>query len=128
MRISDWSSDVCSSDLPESEGRRVSKRDGIGAGTRLVTAGRREEWTQGIVNPPVWRASTILYDSLADMRATGGDTHHRLYYGRRGTPTQWALADALPEPEPGPDGTTLDCSGVAAVAAPWLAVLPPGRE
>jgi len=31
------------------------------AETRLVEAGRRAEWTQGLVNPAVWRASTILF-------------------------------------------------------------------
>jgi len=97
--------------------------------TRVVTAGRRKEWTQGIVNPPVWRASTILYDSIEHLRETGrGDTHHRLYYGRRGTPTQWALADALTELEPGAEGTFLYCSGVAAVTAALLSVLEPGDE
>lgn len=97
--------------------------------TRVVTAGRRKQWTAGIVNPPVWRASTILYDTVADMRRTGsGDTHHTLFYGRRGTPTQWALADALTELEPGAEGTFLYCSGVAAVAAAMLAVLSPGDE
>ena len=70
--------------------------DTLGAATRVVQAGRRKEWTTGIVSPPVWRASTILYESIADLRASAGrDTHHRLYYGRRGTPTQWSLADAL---------------------------------
>ncbi len=96
--------------------------------TRIVTAGRRKEWTQGIVNPPVWRASTILYDDVADLRARVGDTHHKLYYGRRGTPTQWALADALTELEPGAEGTFLYCSGVAAVTAALLTVLGPGDE
>ncbi len=97
--------------------------------TRVVTAGRRKEWTQGIVNPPVWRASTILYDSVEHLRETGRrDTHHRLYYGRRGTPTQWALADALTELEPGAEGTFLYCSGVAAVTAALLSVLEPGDE
>ena len=38
--------------------------------TKVVAAGRRKEWTQGIVNPPVWRASTILYDDVAHLRAT----------------------------------------------------------
>ena len=38
-----------------------------------------------------------------------------LYYGRRGTPTQWALAEALTEMEPGAAGTMLYPSGVAAV-------------
>lgn len=97
--------------------------------TRVVTAGRRKAWTQGIVNPPVWRASTILYDSVADLRETArrGD-HHTLYYGRRGTPTQWALADALTELEPGAEGTFLYCSGTAAVTAALLSVLGPGDE
>ena len=64
--------------------------------TRVVGAGRRREWTGGIVNTPVWRASTILYDDVAHLRESGrNDTHHRLFYGRRGTPTQWSLADAL---------------------------------
>lgn len=101
----------------------------IGDETRVVDAGRRKEWTQGIVNTPVWRASTILYDSVADLRAAaGGDTHHRLFYGRRGTPTQWSLADALTELEPGAEGTFLYPSGVAAVAAALLSVLSPGDE
>ena len=97
--------------------------------TRVVSAGRRDEWTQGIVNTPVWRASTILYDSVADLRGAGGaDTHHRLFYGRRGTPTQWSLAEALTELEPGAEATLLYPSGVAAVASALLAVLAPGDE
>lgn len=97
--------------------------------TRIVQAGRRAEWTQGIVNPPVWRASTILYDSVAELRARGGaDTHHKLFYGRRGTPTQWSLADALTELEPGAEATLLYPSGVAAIASALLAVLEPGDQ
>lgn len=103
--------------------------DSKGNGTKVVGAGRRPEWTQGIVSPPVWRASTILYDTVADMRAAGGrDTHHRLFYGRRGTPTQWSLADALTELEPGAEATFLYPSGVAAVSAALLSVLSPGDE
>ena len=95
--------------------------------TRIVSAGRREEWTQGIVNPPVWRASTILYDDVAALRANNkADTHHTLFYGRRGTPTQWSLADALTELEPGAEATLLYPSGVAAIASALLAVLSPG--
>jgi cystathionine beta-lyase len=97
--------------------------------TRVVGAGRRREWTQGIVNTPVWRASTILYDDVADLRAAAGrDTHHRLFYGRRGTPTQWSLADALTELEPGAEGTFLYPSGVAAIAACLLSILSPEDE
>jgi cystathionine beta-lyase len=97
--------------------------------TKAVEAGRRPEWTQGVVNVPVWRASTILYDSVAELRERGAkDTHHKLFYGRRGTPTQWSLAEALTELEPGAEATLLFPSGVAAVATALLAVLSPGDE
>ncbi len=100
--------------------------------TQLVTAGRRPEWTGdprlggGVVNPPIWRASTILYDSVADLESRGRDTHDKFFYGRRGTPTVWALADALTQMEPGAAGTLLYPSGVAALAAALLALLSPG--
>lgn len=95
--------------------------------TKVVQAGRRPEWTQGIVNPPVWRASTILYDDVAALRANNkADTHHTLFYGRRGTPTQWSLAEALTELEPGAEATLLYPSGVAAMSSVLLALLSPG--
>ncbi|PAL22435.1 cystathionine beta-lyase [Sphingopyxis sp. GW247-27LB] len=112
----------------------MSKSDdqGLRPATKLVQGGRRPEWTGdprlggGVVNPPVWRASTVLYDSIADLKARGRATHDKLYYGRRGTPTVWALADALTEMEPGAEGTLLYPSGVAAISAGLLALLAPG--
>lgn len=101
---------------------------GRGDATRIVHGGRRKEWRGAAVNPPVWRASTILYDDVAEMRARQHDTHHQFYYGRRGTPTQWSLADALTEMEPGAAGTLLYPSGVAAVTTALLTVLKPGDE
>ena len=106
--------------------------DSLRPATKLVQGGRRPEWTGaprlggGVVNPPVWRASTILYDNIADLKARGHATHDKLYYGRRGTPTVWALADALTEMEPGAEGTLLYPSGVAANSAGLLALLSPG--
>ncbi|SKB37999.1 cystathionine beta-lyase [Sphingopyxis flava] len=110
----------------------TSDDQGVRPATKLVQGGRRPEWTGdprlggGVVNPPVWRASTVLYDSIADMKARGHATHDKLYYGRRGTPTVWALADALTEMEPGAEGTLLYPSGVAAISAGLLALLAPG--
>jgi cystathionine beta-lyase len=96
-------------------------------GTRLVRGGRRKEWTGPVVNPPVWRASTHLYDKDADRHAAGGNnTDGQFFYGRRGAPTQWALADALTAIEAGAYGTVLYPSGVAAIAGCMLAVLKPG--
>jgi cystathionine beta-lyase len=111
----------------EGDGRGMSGK-GKGVDTRIVEAGRRPEWTRGIVNPPVWRASTILFDSVADMRASYPPEDGRLQYGRNGTPTQWSLAEALTELEPGAAGTRLYPSGVAAVAIALMSVLKPGDE
>jgi cystathionine beta-lyase len=96
--------------------------------TTLVEGGRRSEWTQGVVNPAVWRASTVLFDSVADMRSAWPPEDGRLHYGRNGTPTTWALAEALTELEPGAAGTRLFPSGVAAIATALMAVLKPGDE
>jgi cystathionine beta-lyase len=101
--------------------------DDISPATRLVTAGRRKEWTGPVVNPPVWRASTHLYENMAALKdgpKTNADGS--FFYGRRGGPTQWALAEALTELEPGAAGTMLYPSGVAAIAGALLAVLRPG--
>ncbi len=95
--------------------------------TRLITGGRRKEWTGAVVNPPVWRASTHLYDTVADLRAgLKNNEDGRFFYGRRGSPTQWALSEALTEMEPGAHGTMLFPSGVAAIACALLSVLRPG--
>ena len=95
--------------------------------TRLVRGGRRKEWTGPVVNPPVWRGSTHLYDRDADRHAAGGNNADgQFFYGRRGAPTQWALAEALTQLEAGAYGTVLWPSGVAAIAGCMLAVLKPG--
>lgn len=102
--------------------------------TRIAQAGRRPEWTGmpgqpgGIVNPPVWRASTILYEDVAHLRSATTSDPHRLYYGRRGTPTSWSLSEAITQMEPDAAGTMLFPSGVAAIAGALLAVLKPGDE
>ena len=101
-------------------------------GTRLAGAGRRKEWTSipgkpgGVVNPPVWRASTHLYEDSADLAAGRPNEDGHLYYGRRGSPTQWALAEALTALEPGAAGTLLFPSGVAAIGCALMTVLRPG--
>lgn len=98
--------------------------------TKLVEAGRARDWThtgaRGIVNPPVWRASTILFDSLAELDASIRRPDDGLNYGRRGTPTQWALAQALTDLDPGAAGTKLFPSGVAALAAALLTTVSAG--
>jgi cystathionine beta-lyase len=115
-------------------GRGSGDAQGDGAGvkggrpdTRLVHGGRRAEWRGRLVNPPVHRASTILFDSVAQMRAAA-PAFGEYYYGLHGTPTQWALCEALTGMEPGAAGTMLYSSGLAAVTAALLSVLSAGDE
>ena len=73
----------------------MSKRRDVKPDTRLVTAGRRREWTQGLVNPAVWRASTILFDDIEAMKAAEPSRDGSLHYCRNGTPTTWARCEAI---------------------------------
>lgn len=109
--------------------RLAKNSNSLKSATKAVVSGRRPEWTGAVVNPPVWRASTHLYDNVDDLRA-GVSTNEdgRFFYGRRGSPTQWSLADALTEMEPGAAGTMLYPSGLAAIACAMLAVLKSGDE
>ena len=95
--------------------------------TRLVEGGRRKEWRGRLVNPPVERASTILFDRAAELethRARLGSYH----YGLQGTATHWALSEALTALEPGAAGTALYSSGLAAITTALLAMLKPGDD
>ena len=95
--------------------------------TTLVEGGRRKEWRRKLINVPVERASTIQFDSIADMKSSkAGLGVYR--YGLQGTATHWALAEALTELEPGAAGTALYSSGLAAITTALLAVLKPGDE
>src|SRR4051794_21106009 len=97
------------------------------AATRLIDGGRRKEWRGSLVNPPVERASTILFDSVADMK--GSKPRLGVYrYGLQGTATHWALAEALTELEPGAAGTALYSSGLTAITTALLSVLSPGDD
>ena len=107
----------------EGDGARMSKK----TDTRIVEGGRRKEWTGALVNPPVYRASTMLFDNVAALHSASAKIG-TFYYGRHGGPTSWALEEALTELEPGAVGTRLFPSGVAAIAAALLAVVGPGDE
>src|SRR3954452_12629136 len=95
--------------------------------TTIAEGGRRKEWRRRLVNPPVERASTILFDDVAGLTGSRpGLGEYR--YGLQGTATHWALSDALTELEPGAAGTTLYSSGLAAITAALLSVLSAGDE
>jgi cystathionine beta-lyase len=104
----------------------MTKRD-QGQSTKLVEGGRRKEWRGKLVNVPVERASTILFDNVAELEASepGLGTYR---YGLQGTASQWALSEALTELEAGAAGTALYSTGLAAITTPLLALLSAGDE
>src|SRR3954454_17141578 len=95
--------------------------------TVIVEGGRRKEWRRRLVNVPVERASTILFDSVADLESNTPELG--VYrYGLQGTATHWALSEALTQLEPGAAGTALYSSGLAAMTTALLYALKPGDE
>jgi cystathionine beta-lyase len=96
--------------------------------TRLLHAGSHPAYDGGAaVNPAVVRASTVVFDSVAqqrDLRARR-DGERLFTYGARGTPTTFALEDAISELE-GAYRTKLFPTGLAAIAMTLLSYLKPG--
>jgi cystathionine beta-lyase len=84
--------------------------------TRIAQVGRSVDSEIEVVNPPVFRASTVLYPSTAAL----GDPSRGYTYGRRGTPTTRALEEAMSVLEGGAR-TVLTPSGLSAVACALLA-------
>ncbi len=85
--------------------------------TRTVHAGRMSTEHFGVVNTPVYRASTILYRDLATLES--GDVPY--FYGRRGTPSSHSLEQAITALEGGAR-TVICSSGLNALALAILSV------
>jgi cystathionine beta-lyase len=90
--------------------------------TLLVHTGRPP---RGTVNPPVSRASTILYEDLAAYDASRADRFAGLRYGIHGTDTLFALEQALTRLE-GCHRAIIVPSGLAAITAAISAVVKSG--
>lgn len=85
--------------------------------TKLSSLGRKSGDHFGVVNTPVYRASTILYPNVAAL-----DAHDMPFtYGRRGNPTLKSLEEAINELE-GATRTLFVPSGLNAVATAILSV------
>lgn len=94
--------------------------------TLLVTTGRDPEANHGVVNPPVYHASTIVFPTVAELHESQKrhDTK-KTRYGRHGTPTTFALEEAIAELEGGHQAIALG-SGVAAITATLAAFVKSG--
>ena len=109
----------CADDMP---GMTKTHRDE----TRLMHAGRNPRDHHGIVNPPVYHCSTVLFPNLAAFEGRSEEQERPRYtYGRTGTPTSEAFETAVAELEEAHAAVSLP-SGLAAIAAPLSAFLNAG--
>ncbi|WP_087017109.1 cystathionine beta-lyase [Thaumasiovibrio subtropicus] len=94
--------------------------------TKFVTAGRSKKWTQGLVNTPVSRASTIVFDTVEEKtHATKHRGDKTLFYGRRGTNTSFSFQEAMVELEGGAGCALYPC-GTAAISNAILSFVEQG--
>src|SRR5271166_1448693 len=89
--------------------------------SRLVHLGRDTEQSQGFVNVPPFRGSTVLYPDTATLKSR----KQRYTYGTHGTPTTDALCAAWSDIA-GAAGTVLVPSGLAAIAVALMTALGAG--
>jgi cystathionine beta-lyase len=93
--------------------------------TLLARAGRDPARYQGMVNTPVFRTSTVIFPDRASYEARGGDDYKKVRYGLYGTPTTFALEEAVAQMEGGHAAVALP-SGLAALAVALWAFLKTG--
>ncbi|OOF42184.1 cystathionine beta-lyase [Rodentibacter rarus] len=94
--------------------------------TTLIHAGRNKRVTQGAVNPVIQRASSLVFDTIAEKKhCTKNRYKGELFYGRRGTLTHFALQDLMCEMEGGAGCYLYPC-GAAAVTNAILSFVKSG--
>lgn len=93
--------------------------------TRLAQMGRDFGSSGVSVNPPVVRASTFVFQSMADFAAAGRNPYTTPFYGRVGTPVTRALEEAVAELDGAPHAVVAS-SGLAAITGVFLAFLSAG--
>ncbi|MBI3043431.1 MAG: cystathionine beta-lyase [Betaproteobacteria bacterium] len=87
--------------------------------TLLARAGRDPARHQGMVNTPVFRTSTVIFPDFESYEARGGDggdDYKQVRYGLLGTPTTFALEEAVARMEGGHAAVAVP-SGLAAITA-----------
>jgi cystathionine beta-lyase len=93
--------------------------------TTLAHAGRHPEQQMGAVNPPVYHASTITYPTIEAMTAAERHPFDGVRYGRFGTPTSFALEEAVCALEEGYRSIST-ASGLAAITGALTALVETG--
>ena len=103
----------------------MTKRSRYRPATEVAHAGRDPRRYLGAVNTPVFRASTILLPTMADLERASRGEYPGLSYGLHGLPTVTDFQRALAVLEGGHAALAVP-SGLTATTLPLLALLKPG--
>jgi cystathionine beta-lyase len=95
--------------------------------TEVAHVGRDPRRFLGAVNTPVFRASTILFDTMAELEQATRGQLPGVTYGLHGLPTVSDLAAALARLEGGHAALVVP-SGLTATTFPLLALTKPGDQ
>ena len=106
--------------MAKDNNKRPKRRD-----TVLAHAGRDPGANHGIVNPPVYHASTVVFPTVAKLEASQAAPFDHVHYGRYGTPTTMALEQAVAALEGGDKAISLP-SGLSAIACTLQSFLKAG--
>jgi cystathionine beta-lyase len=93
--------------------------------TLVTTIGRDPASHFNTVNPPIHRASTVTFPTVADLEAVGKAPFDVFNYGRQGTPTTFHLEEAIAKLDGGYRGIVCS-SGVSAIAVALTAFVQQG--
>ena len=102
--------------------KKKLKRDTI-----TTHAGRDPRRFDGVVNTPVFRASTVLFPDMESYQGRDPDDYKIMRYGIYGTPTTFALEEAVAQLEGGYAAVALP-SGLAAIVAALAAFAQSGAH
>ncbi len=104
-----------------------SHDDDLQTESALIHAGRPDGKTPvwPVVNEPVYRISTVLYDKAADMKTAAQRAYGDPYYGRRGTPTKHQFEAMVAALEGAEHVMAVSC-GLQAITVAMLAFLEQG--
>ena len=93
--------------------------------TRLIHTGSDPINQKGAINPPVYRASTVIFPTVQAMEDAQKKKFDTTFYGVHGTPTTFALEDAMTELEGGYRAVSVS-SGLAAITTALITFLKSG--
>jgi cystathionine beta-lyase len=103
----------------------MTERSRYRVATEVAHLGRDPRRFLGAINTPVFRASTILLPTMADLERASRGEYKGLSYGLHGLPTVTDLQRALATLEGGHAALAVP-SGLTATTLPLLALLAPG--